>query len=425
MTRAQAIHRLKTKPYLLGHAVGFTKLTELNNEWIVDMTQGKEDETLQAHRGSYKTTCVAIALAILLVVLPNLKILFMRKTDNDVKEIIAQVKKILLHPAMQVFVSAIYGVELRLTISNATEISTNLCTDPRGTAQLVAMGIGASLTGKHYDLIFADDIVNVEDRTSKAERERTKLVYQELQNVCNRGGRIYNTGTPWHADDAFTLMPSPKKHDCYSTGLMSEDEIAEKKNSMTASLFSANYELKHIASEDIIFSNPQVNADPALAEQGVCHTDCAYSGSDYTAFTICKKTEGIYYVFGKLWRKHVDDVTDEIISYRKAFNAGRISCEDNGDKGYFGKALRQKGERTHIYHESMNKFLKITSYLKAEWKNVVFVAGTDEEYIRQVCEYNENAEHDDAPDSLASIVRELWTKKTTTASTTQAVSYFS
>ena len=59
----------------------------------------------------------------------------------------------------------------------------------------------------------------------------------------------------------------------------------------------------------------------------------------------------------------------------------------------------------------MNKHLKITSYLKAEWKNVVFVSGTDIEYINQICDYNENAEHDDAPDSLASIIRRLWKKK--------------
>ena len=59
----------------------------------------------------------------------------------------------------------------------------------------------------------------------------------------------------------------------------------------------------------------------------------------------------------------------------------------------------------------MNKFIKITSYLKAEWKNVVFVDGTDEEYIDQVCDYNENASHDDAPDSLACMIRAFWSKK--------------
>ena len=59
----------------------------------------------------------------------------------------------------------------------------------------------------------------------------------------------------------------------------------------------------------------------------------------------------------------------------------------------------------------MNKFLKISSYLRDEWENVYFVSGTDKEYIEQICEYNEEAEHDDAPDSLASAVRVLWNKK--------------
>ena len=412
MNRKEAIERLKTKPYKLGHALGFNLLTELHNEWILDMVKGKGDSTLQAHRGSYKTTCVSISLAIIIVIFPNDKTLFLRKTDSDVKEIIAQVKKILENPVMKYFVQAIYGVDLRLTTASATEISTNLTTDPRGTSQLVAMGTQASITGKHFDRIFTDDIVNVNDRTSKAERERTKTVYQELQNIKNRDGRIFNTGTPWHLEDAFSLMPEPKKYDCYATGLINEEQLKDIKEHMTASLFCANYELRHIPSDKVIFFNPVTNAEPSLAEQGLCHIDASYGGEDYTAFTICNKQDGKYYVFGKMWSKHVDDVEDDIINYRKMFNAGRISCEDNGDKGYLAKSLRQKGERTHLYHESMNKYLKITSYLKAEWKNIVFVAGTDEEYIKQILDYTEDAEHDDAPDSLASIVRELWRKQT-------------
>ena len=411
MTRQEAVNFLKTKPYKLGHLLGFKKLTELHNNWIVDMLIGKEDKTLQAHRGSYKTTCVSIVLALIIILLPKLKTLFIRKTDDDVKEVISQVKKILESQQVKYFVKCIYGVDLRLTKQNATEINTNLSADIKGTSQLVGMGTGSSLTGKHFDRIFTDDIVNLQDRMSKAERDRIKGIYQELHNVKNRGGRIYNTGTPWHRDDAFSIMPKPEIWDCYSTGLMSEDEIKKVQESMTASLFSANYELKHIADEDVIFTTPQTGADPALVEQGECHVDAAYGGEDYTAFTICKKFDGKYYVYGRCWRKHVDDVQDEIIDLRKAFNAGKISCENNGDKGYLGKALRAKGERVNIYHEKMNKYIKITSYLKAEWKNVIFVAGTDEEYINQICDYNENAEHDDCPDSLASLIRKMWNKK--------------
>ena len=207
-------------------------------------------------------------------------------------------------------------------------------------------------------------------------------------------------------------MPNPEKYDCYSTGLIGKDELDDIRSHMTASLFAANYELRHIAAEDVIFTDPVTGADASLAEQGECHIDAAYGGEDYTAFTICNKHNGKYYIFGKLWQKHIDNCEDQIIEYRKQFNAGRIYCEDNGDKGYLAKDLRRRGERSVSYHESTNKFLKITSYLKSVWNDVVFVAGTDPEYINQICDYNENAEHDDAPDSAASIVRRFWKNKT-------------
>lgn len=416
MTRQEAVDFLARNPYKLGHLIGFTKLTPLHNGWIRDMVRGLGDKTLQAHRGSYKTTCVSVALALIVVIYPNDKTLFMRKTDNDIKEVIAQVRKILESPQMRYFVRVIYGVDLKLTTSTANEISTNLTTDIRGTSQLVGLGTGGSLTGKHFDRIFTDDIVNVQDRISRAERERTKIIYQELRNIVNRSGRIYNTGTPWHKEDAFSLMPNPEKWDCYRTGLISDDDLRDIREKMAPSLFSANYELRHVAAEDVIFSDPRTGEDLSNVEQGECHIDAAYGGEDYTAFTVCRKVGETFYVYGRLWQKHIDDVEDQIIQLRKSLNAGRIFCEDNGDKGYLAKQLRQKGERVVKYHENMNKYIKIVTYLKVNWRNVVFVNGTDAAYIDQICDYNENAEHDDAPDSLSSLIRRMWAKQENTES---------
>ena len=410
MTRKQAAELLIHKPIIFARAAGFTKLGDIHNDWIVDMVRGTDDKTLQAHRGSYKTTCVSVALAIIAVLLPNCKTMFMRKTDSDVKEVVRQVQNLLLSPYMQALCETIHGKPLSLDTASATEINTNLSTDNKGASQIVAMGVNGSLTGKHFDRIFTDDIVNVQDRISKAERDHTKIIYQELQNIKNRGGRIYNTGTPWHKFDCFSIMPKAVKYDCYVTGLISDDELASIRDSMSASLFAANYELRHVADEDVIFTNPQTDADPAMVEQGEAHIDAAYGGEDFTAYTLINKRDGLYYVFGKLWGKHIDDCLDEIQRIQARYNAGRIFCEDNGDKGYLAKELRRRGERAFVYHENQNKYIKITSYLKAEWRNVRFVSGTDKEYINQICDYNENAEHDDAPDSLASSIRRLWSK---------------
>lgn len=409
-TRSQLIDLLKNNPIRFARLFGFNKLTTIHNTWIKEMVCGKEDYTLMSHRASYKTTCVSFALAISIILLPRHRTLFMRKTDSDVKEVIKQVQKILLDPHMQYIANEIYGVKLNLITQSATEVSTNLTDDVKGTSQLVGIGIGASITGKHFDRIFTDDIINVNDRISKAERDRTKIIYQELQNIKNRGGKMFNTLTPWHPDSAESLMPNVHKFSCYETGLITEKELEDIKSKMIPSLFACNYELRHIASEDVIFTNPTINGDPAMVDQGDCHIDAAYGGEDYTALTVFKKRDGKYYLYGRIWKKHVDDCIDEAIKIRERFNAGRIYCEDNGDKGYLAKDLRKRGERVVTYHENMNKHLKITTYLKSAWKNVIFVRGTDAEYINQVCDYNENAEHDDAPDSAASAVRRVWQK---------------
>lgn len=369
------------------------------------MAFGRGDWTLQAHRGSYKTTSVSIALWLLLILRPNLRIAFFRKTDADCKEVVLQVQRMFATEASAYLGTELWGVAPRLTTANFSEITTNLTDDPRGSAQLTGLGIGGSMTGKHYDVIFTDDIVNLKDRTSRAERERTKDAYRELQNLKNRGGRIINTGTPWHVDDCFSIMPEAQKWDWQSTGLMTEEEAQHIRERTTPSLWAANYELRHIPSDDVIFTNPKTGADISLVEQGECHVDAAYYGEDFTAFSAVNKHDGKLYVYGRLWRKHVQDVEPLMIADYQRLKLGRLYIEKNADKGYAAKELRELGARVVSYDEHMNKHVKIVTHLKAAWPDIVFVEGTDQAYIDQICDYTEDAEHDDAPDSLASLVQ--------------------
>ena len=338
--RHDAIQFLLESPIGFGHLLGFKDLRDFHNEWMKDMMLGDKDETLQAHRGSYKTTCVSISLAIIMVLFPHDKIMFMRKTDSDVKEVVLQVKNILISGVMQELTRVIYGYPIGIASVNATSINTTRSSGVKGTSQLIGIGTKSSLTGKHFDRIFTDDIVNVEDRISKAERDHTKLIYQELQNIKNRGGRIFNTGTPWHKDDCFEIMPNPEKWDWKATGLISEEQAEEIKSRMTQSLFAANYELRHIADEEVLFDNPQTGADPSLVEQGTSHTDAAYWGSDTTAFTIIKRHDDTIYVFGKMWERHVDKCVDQIVMYHEQFHCGKMFNELNADKGYLAKVFR-------------------------------------------------------------------------------------
>lgn len=107
--------------------------------------------------------------------------------------------------------------------------------------QLLGLGIKTSITGKHADLVITDDIVNLNDRISPAERTRIKLAYNELQNIKNRNGRFINTGTPWHKEDAISMMPNVKKYDCYQTGLIGREKLEElRQKGLPTKLYSEN-----------------------------------------------------------------------------------------------------------------------------------------------------------------------------------------
>ena len=408
MNREQALDFLLNRPVDYAKMLGFTKLGSLHNQWIIDMVRGGEDKTLMAHRASYKTTCVSIALAEIIILLPRLKTMFMRKTDTDIKEVIKQVQKILVDPHTLYIVQCIYGINLRLTIQTANEISTNLANDVKGTSQLIGIGTGGSLTGKHYDRIFTDDIINLQDRISKAERDRTKLVYQELQNIKNRGGRIFNTLTPWHKEDASMLMPEPERFDCYHTGLITKEELEKIRQSMSPSLFAANYELRHIAAENALFETPPQFFDkPELLRDGIAHVDAAYGGEDYTAFTCGKRVGDTLYMYGRMWHTHVDTCIDRILDDAERLMCAPIYCEDNADKGFLAKEIKRKKPEmpTRKYHEKENKYQKISEYLRKWWSNIRWLDGTDPDYLAQIMDYTEEAEHDDAPDSAACICR--------------------
>lgn len=408
ITRQQALDLLYDNPVEIGHWVGFTDLTELHNQWLKHFLFDKEDQTLQGHRGSYKTTTLSLFFAINAIIRPNETLMFFRKTG--VAEVILQTGNILRSGCMNEIVRALYGKDLMLLKASSLAIETNLRTSVGGASQITGHGLFGSITGLHADIVVTDDIVNVQDRISQAEREHTKTVFMELQNIKNRGGRFINTGTPWHKEDAFTLMPNPMKYDCYSTGLMTNEQIEDIKSHMTASLFAANYELKHIADDDLIFPERPIGASVEFIRNAICHIDSAFYGADYTAFTAMNFKDGNFYIYGKCWRKNVQDCYQDIYDDYIRFGFGKCLNEKNADKGMVARDLKKVGLRMATYDERMNKHIKIVTYLKAIWSRVIFVEGTDTDYINMIYDYTEDADHDDCPDSAACLARRLYKK---------------
>ena len=409
---------IKNESHKIGHLAGFKKLTPLHHEWIKKMLMNKGTYVLKAHRGAFKSSCIVIFIALKMVLCPNETMIFVRKTDDDVKEIVEKVKTILQTPVFQELVRVLYNKKLEFKKATAFEVDTNLRTEMGGAGQLLAIGLKGSLTGKHADGIIVDDICNTKDRESRAERELTKRVWFELNsNIKNPDGWVLSTGTTWHPDDVFSVMPPAEIYTCYDTGLLTDEQIQVIKDNMPPALFAANYELRFVASDDCMFTTPNMVDEKDYYDEenkvtyldmishGLCHVDAGYGGGDYTAFTIMKKIpdKEDYLVLGKCWRRHVNDCIAEIESLIKKYKCGTLYLENNGDKGYLAREFKYRGIRVASYHERLNKHTKICTYAYRIWKKLKWLKQTDENYIGQVLDYTEMAEHDDCIDSLASL----------------------
>lgn len=432
MTKEEVVRLLTTEAHIVGRMLGtgYNLLEPIHGEWIRNWILNPEDFRVtihQAHRDSYKTTCLRLCVAILIILNPLLTIIVLRKSEDAVKELVNGVSKILDTPLFQTFAAILHPDlylkgGLKKTTDTALAIDTNLNTSLSGEFQLRALGLGSPLTGKHAGLIITDDIVTTDDRESEAERRNTIAKYQELMNILsnNKGfsdTRILNIGTPWHEEDAFALMERGLKdksefqldlesrnladygekrqekikntirqqnmkrgmfvYNCYQTGLMSLEDIAWKRKVLNDEpLFQANYLLNLVSDAEKPF--PKIKNTGKYSKtffkdawEVSATIDGAYGGDDRTSLSIGAlnfETNEVV-VLGKMYKVALDKNYLELAEIMFECGVQEISMENNADKGLMGEKFRELGFIVNSYHESMNKHTKIVSTIRPYWRD--------------------------------------------------------
>lgn len=427
-------------PHLIGHMVGYDKLTELHSQWIRYIwcphevpdvnAQLNTHRSLQAHRGGYKTTAIVeIGTLWWNLFHPNDRVAIIRKTFTDAAKILFSIRRHYRNRRIQELFGHIHG-EVPFFIREKDEeilMSFKHTVTREGTA--TAHGIDGSITGTHYDKIIGDDIITLKDRLSAAERERTKMFVRELlTNIIDPDKQAAFIGTPWHKDDAWAMreMPQPDRYDARRTGLLSESQLQRKRETTTPLLFAINYDLKFVADADAIFSDPSYYGWVWKGlTKTAAHIDAKYAGDHTGALTVMSfkpSKEREQKLQARGWMFYDDFSTDGVLkNIAKALNTYRVRVvylETNADKGFGGKALRrvtqemyEAGEIDTVptvkeYHESMNKDLKIQTYLLKYWRRIDWDHKTSSEYLAQIVDYRDKQKPNDAPDSAASLLRE-------------------
>lgn len=431
------LHAIREFPHLLGHILGKEKLTEQHSQWIREAWEAPEHNSTQAHRGAYKTTALTEVGPIWwLLFHPGDRIALVRKPYTEAAKTLATIAQHFANPLLKSLFAFAHGREPGFRVKRENSLHFTFKPSVTKEGNLDAWGIDQQMTGNHYDKVIADDIVVMQDRYSKAEREKTKNAVREIMtNIIDPGKQCIFVGTPWHKDDAWMVCPPPRKYDVHTTGILTAAEIEQKRATTTPSLFAANYELKHASAEDVVFSDPQYGAfvlNPAQKRGGIyAHLDAKYSGTHYAALTIMRQIGAYYFVLGWVFQEHVSDRMDWIHDLMRRFKVETLHLETNADKGLLARDFtlpdsqgRRPGFRVAPYPETMNKTAKIIGFAKAHWDKLRFDPRMDPElntetdrdgnpsesvqYMMQVLDWREGQEPDDAPDSLASILRQAY-----------------
>lgn len=404
---------VRDEPHKLGWMLGFKKLRPLHSKWIIDVWDKKIP--LQAHRGSYKTTAIAIVGPIReLFRFPNSRIGLYKKPYSEAAKTLFTIRQCFEIAELNELFKFAHGFYPKALKKKESMLTFNFKTTVTNEGSLNAYGIEHVRTGTHVDEALCDDIMTLEDRTSKAKREKTKDGIREVQtNIVDNNRPVMFDGTPWHPKDGWLLINDPRKYTVKDTKLLTKKEIEEKKRRTTTSLYACNYDLEHLSDKDREFGEPIYDKWDFKVGPVYAHLDAKYSGNHTNGLTfMARRKDGTIQAIGFTWPEHIDEKLDEVARLYKKYRAVRIYNETNADKGYLAKDMRKLGMNVKTYAEPMNKHIKISKFLKKYWPDIVWDDDIDPVYMEQVIDYREGEEPDDCPDSAASLLLRAFDKGT-------------
>lgn len=422
----QYAERVRDYPHLLGHMVGKTKLTAMHSDWckmLWDAEPGRH-VSLMAHRGAYKTTALTeVGIIYYLLYHPSDRVALVRENWTEAAKTLETIKQYMKTEAIASLFRYLHGQypdEIRSPFGSVTYAFKRTITKE---GSIDAYGINQVPTGCHYDRIHCDDIVTIKDRLSRAHREMVKQgVLEILTNIIDPGKSCNFVGTPWHHDDAWSLrneekqliIPEPWKFRPEDTGILTPQELEEKRSRTTASLFAINYMLDtSVKDEGQVFDEPRFGAwDWGVRPVKVHgHLDAAWDGTCTNALTImARRPDGLIQAYGKIYPGTFDECKHQVAQECRDRHVRNFWMEKNPDKGMAARDLSriQGFPLVHTYSESMNKDIKIVSYLKRYWSEIVWDPTTDPEYLNQITDYRPGQDPRDAPDSGSSLLRQAF-----------------
>lgn len=297
------------------------------------------------------------------------------------------------------------GVRFEKTTSSSVRVEG--CLGKDHTLSAVTIGT-SSLRGRHPFQIIMEDVVTPEDE-SEATRKKTERVYSEASKLTKN---ILVIGQPVHKQDLYgKLRPLLRKMEVPYGSIpeLDHDLEAQRLAGVSTESIQASYYLTVVSDASAPLEN--VKFIDSFPDEGtaIAFIDPSFEGGDFTALSIAKRYFDGIAVQGYVYKKAWNHCFDEMCARMVECNVRRVAFETNslGDQPIImlREALPQGIGAVGI---KSNGFKHSRIVNAGNYAPLIHISKTsDRAYIEQIIYYEYGAKHDDAPDSLASLMKWL------------------
>lgn len=398
----------------------------------------KTIRTLQAYRGSGKTTIITIlGICWVLLMHPNISIGIYTKEITWAINILKAVGLFIESHKYKELFSAVYGKKydqlLIVDKKNEKTLDLPLFKNDALMPTLSALSIGGNDTGRHFDLAVSDDVVSAKDAYSQKDRDKCEEKMIDLiSNILRPGGTCVFVGTPHHHSDGYVfidrryskaLSDTDYKFRKYALGSLEKDtpeRVAELKKSaidVGGPKFFKQHLLLELVADDT--NEPFVNIKESVFDENrtsiniekiYAAIDPAYSGKDSTAVVIVfstRSSNNIYFL-GKMWVENSLFITEKIVNFLIKYGVEKTFVETNKDEGYLIDKMKKIYEKRYEFstiipvHNTTVKANRIMANIEPKLERLILLKEeSDEIFIQQIKGWTVDATLDDAPDALA------------------------
>lgn len=349
------------------------------HKWLAGRLNENKDSLVLVPRGHMKSTMLKIKVIQLILQNPMIRIGLFSRTAGLVEEQLADIKRMMATPLLRRYFPELIP-DPGPKYANWYKSTVNQLTTRRNAdwgripqeEQIEAWGMGATITGRHYDVLVLDDMINEQSISTPEQMQKVRDYYSYLQAIKEPDGFELIVGTRYHYSDIYGVII---KENFFKGRVWTRRAIEEGKpiyrfftlamlnkirRRVGPYVWACQYENNPIPKELQIFPPPYpeyehlpagkfdyyMTVDPAATTK---------SYSDYTAIiiTALDNKNHLYVVEGQAHKKPGNEIAEIIVRLMHKYKPRRAGIEFGlqAALGYIIETKRNEYERR--YNESL------------------------------------------------------------------------